>query len=136
MITTNHYWPVAEKGVLAVRGSACAATDEAPFFDSCALGGVDAFRGYVATEFIDNALLSAQIEYRGRLTNRLGFVAFAGIGGVGDDLGKALGGELKAAVGIGARIRLSKTFPVDYAIDVSHNEAGESILYISVGQRF
>jgi len=136
VFTANYYWSVLEKAVLAVRGAACASTDEAPFFDSCALGGVDAFRGYVATEFIDNALLSAQIEYRGRLTDRLGFVAFAGIGGVGDNLGEALGNEIKGAVGIGARIRLSKTFPVDYAIDVSHNEAGESILYISVGQRF
>lgn len=136
VLTSNYYWPVTEKGVLAVRGSVCASTDEAPFFDSCALGGVDAFRGYVATEFIDNALLSAQVEYRGRLTNRLGFVAFAGIGSVGDDFGDALGNDLKVAVGIGARIRLSKTFPVDYAIDLSYNEAQESILYVSVGQRF
>lgn len=136
VFTSAHYWPVAENGVLAVHGAACAASDDAPFFDSCSLGGVDAFRGYVATEFIDSALLSAQIEYRGRLTDRLGFVAFAGIGGVGGDLGQALGNDLKVAGGIGARIRLSKTFPVDYAIDVSYNEAGESILYISVGQRF
>ena len=136
VFATNRYWPVAEDGVLAVRGTVCAASDKAPFFDSCALGGADAFRGYAATEFIGSALLSAQIEYRGRLTKRLGFVAFAGIGGVGDDLGKALGNDLKLAGGIGARIRLSKTFPVDYAIDVSYNDAGESILYISVGQRF
>ena len=136
VFTTSRYWSVAQSGVLAVRGAACAASEKAPFFDSCALGGVDAFRGYPATEFIDRTLLSAQIEYRGRLTKRLGFVAFAGIGGVGSDFGKALGDEPKVAGGSGARIRLSRTFPVDYAIDLSYNDAGESILYVSVGQRF
>lgn len=136
VLATSKYWPVAADGVTAVRGTACAATDQAPFFDACAIGAVDAFRGYPATEFIDEALLSIQAEYRGRLTKRLGIVVFGGVAAVGDDFGAALGSDLKAAVGVGTRIRLSKKFPVDYSIDFSFNQRREGILYISIGQRF
>ena len=136
LASARRYWPVGDNGVLAVQGVACANSKDAPFFDSCALGAVDAFRGYVSTEFIDDALVSAQIEYRGKLIGRLGFVVFAGVGSVGGDIAEVFQSDLLAAIGLGARIRLSKSFPVDYAVDVSLNERGDSFLYVSVGQRF
>lgn len=123
-------------GVLAGRVTACSASSDAPFFDACALGATDSFRGYSSTEFIDDALLSFQAEYRGQLYKRLGYVVFAGAGAVGPDLGAAAGGSYRTAAGIGIRYRLSKTFPLDYAIDLAANERGESLLYVSVGQRF
>ncbi|MEM1078724.1 MAG: hypothetical protein AAGI09_09385 [Pseudomonadota bacterium] len=43
---------------------------------------------------------------------------------------------VRGAVSLGARIRLSKSFPVDYAIDLSRNSDGESLVYVYVGQRF
>ncbi len=136
VISGSKYWSVTPNGVFAAHAVACRAGDNAPFFDSCSLGVTDSFRGYVSTEFLDDALTSVQAEYRGRLTKRIGFVAFAGAGSVGDDLSEAAGGSFKVAGGVGLRIRLSKTFPLDYAIDVSTNDRGEELLYISVGQRF
>ncbi|WP_424973716.1 BamA/TamA family outer membrane protein [Dinoroseobacter sp. S124A] len=130
------YHPVFDRGVLAWTVTGCSATEDAPFFDACSLGGTDAFRGYGATEFIDSALMSGQIEYRGRLVGRLGYVAFAGLGGSGSRLGSVFDAGLRGAAGLGARIRLSNSFPVDYAIDLSRNSDGDGLLYVYVGQRF
>lgn len=130
------YSPVFREDVFAWQVVACAASDEAPFFDACSLGGADAFRGYSPTEFIDDALFSVQAEYRGRISRRLGYVVFAGAGSVGGDPGDALTSDYRLAGGVGARFRLSRKFPLDYAIDVSINQEGDNVLYVSVGQRF
>ncbi|MDW4497226.1 BamA/TamA family outer membrane protein [Sulfitobacter sp. D35] len=130
------YRPVFSEGVIAGRLTACAAEEAAPFFDSCAIGPTDGFRGFSSTQYLDDALFSVQAEYRGRITNWLGFVVFAGAGSVDDDLAGAVTGEYQTAAGLGARIRLSKSYPLDYSIDYSINNDDEKLLYISVGQRF
>lgn len=134
--TASGYLPVFDQSVLAGHAVACRASDNAPFFDACSLGVTDNFRGYVSTEFLDTALVSVQTEFRGQLVGRLGYTVFAGAGSVSNDIGSALSGDFRAAGGVGLRIRLSKTFPLDYAIDLATNERGTQLLYISVGQRF
>ena len=99
-----------------------------------ALGGTDAMRGFNVTRFLDLSMLSAQVELRGRLTERLGAVAFAGTGAVGESL-DALDSNGMAA-GLGVRYRVSKKFPVEFAVDVASNDEDEQTLYIYVGQRF
>lgn len=134
------YSPFLENDVFAWTVNGCVASENAPYFDACSLGGTDNFRGYGATEFIDRTLLSLQAEYRGRihgiLGDRLGYVVFAGAGGTGGSFGDVFENDLKYAYGVGARFRLSRSFPVDYAIDVSRNDTGESLVYVTVGQRF
>ncbi|MEM8630083.1 MAG: hypothetical protein AAGF74_02485 [Pseudomonadota bacterium] len=136
VISAAGYRSIFGDGVIAGRVVGCAASDDAPFFDSCAIGPTDGFRGFPATEFLDNALFSVQAEYRGRLSKRLGYVVFGGAGSVAEDFSDALGGSYQLAGGLGARIRLSRKFPVDYAIDVSFAEDGAQLLYLSVGQRW
>jgi hypothetical protein len=130
------YRPVFDTGVLAGQIVACKADKDAPFFDSCAIGPSDSFRGYASTQFLDNALVSVQAEYRGRFNDRFGFVVFGGAGSVAGTLGNALSGSFQTAAGLGLRIRLDKDLGLDYDIDYSINEASEKYLYISVGQRF
>ena len=134
ILTYDTYLPTSDTGVVAIRMVGCSAPGRVPFYDLCSLGGTDAFRGFNITQFLDNALLSTQIEYRKRLGKRIGVVAFGGVGAVGgglDDLD-----DVGSAVGLGLRYRVSKTFPVDFAVDGSINEDGDRLLYISVGQRF
>ncbi len=130
------YRPVGEHGVLAARVSTCAADDGAPFFDKCALGMNDGFRGFSVTQFLDNRAASAQVEYRHRFGTRIGGVLFAGAGTVGPHYKDFGFGGLHGAAGLGLRYRVSKKFPVDFAVDGSRNSLGENTLYISVGQRF
>ncbi|MEI4235309.1 BamA/TamA family outer membrane protein [Roseovarius sp. D22-M7] len=134
VLTYDRYVPTSETGVIAIRAVGCAAPGRVPFYDLCSLGGTDSFRGYNITEFLDNALMSTQIEYRKRLGKRIGVVAFGGVGAVGgglDDLG-----DVGAAAGLGLRYRVSQKFPVDFAVDGSISEEGDSLLYVYVGQRF
>ncbi|THF89408.1 MAG: hypothetical protein E8G75_06725, partial [Sulfitobacter sp. SK025] len=67
ILTYDTYLPTSDTGVVAIRLVGCSAPGRVPFYDLCSLGGTDAFRGFNITQFLDNALLSAQIEYRKRL---------------------------------------------------------------------
>lgn len=136
VLAASNYFPVFGDSVIATHAVACAASDDAPFFDACALGLTDNLRGYISTEFVDSALFSVQAEFRDRLTDRIGYVVFAGAGSVGDTFSDALSQDYKGAAGVGLRFRLSKSFPLDYAIDIAVNDRGEDLLYISIGQRF
>lgn len=128
------YVPVGERGVLAVAATACKASRAAPFFNMCSIGASDKLRGYAAGQYIDNALLSAQAEFRLRLSKRLGVVAFAGASAVGSDLSD-LGSPVYAG-GAGIRFRLSKDYPLDFSIDQTINGDGESSTYVYIGQSF
>lgn len=130
------YKPVFEKNVIAVRAVTCAASENAPFFDSCALGGPDAFRGYPVTQHIDSRLLSFQIDWRGEFTQRFGYSVFGGVGAVGASYEDMFANDYLAAVGVGARYRLSKDFPLTFSIDATVNKSGDQLLYVYIGQRF
>ena len=134
ILTYDTYFSTSDTGVVAMRLVGCAAPGRVPFYDLCSLGGTDAFRGYNITQFLDNALVSAQVEYRKRLGKRFGVVAFGGVGAVGNGL-DALD-DVGSAVGLGLRYRVSRKFPVDFSVDGSLNEDGDRLLYIYVGQRF
>ncbi len=134
ILTYDKYFSLGENDVVAIRLTGCSAPGRVPFYDLCSIGGTDAFRGFNITQFLDNALVSSQVEYRKRLGKRLGVVAFGGIGGVGGGF-DALN-NVASAFGLGLRYRVSKKFPVDFAVDGSINDEQDSVLYISVGQRF
>ncbi|MEX0339184.1 MAG: BamA/TamA family outer membrane protein [Arenibacterium sp.] len=130
------YHTLGPETVLAARGSICAASDNAPFFDKCSIGFSDAFRGFSPTRFYDNRLVSGQIELRHRLGNRFGMVAFAGAGWTGSEFGKLGDAGTRVAGGAGLRYKLSKSFPIDFSVDYTANNDGENFLYVYVGQRF
>ncbi|MDK3072454.1 BamA/TamA family outer membrane protein [Sedimentitalea sp. JM2-8] len=132
----SHYVAVGKNGVLAAMASTCAASSDTPFFDQCALGGTDSFRGFSFTQYLDDRSASVQVEYRQTLTPRFGGVVFGGAGLVGPTYGQLAEGGTHGAVGIGLRYRVSKKFPVDLSVDVTRNTIDENQLYIYVGQRF
>ncbi|GGH25660.1 Surface antigen [Cribrihabitans marinus] len=130
------YRPIGSNGVLAGRLSACGASDETPFFDQCSLGATDGFRGFSVTQFLDRRSVSAQLEYRHRFGDRFGAVLFGGAGRVGDSFGNLDADGTHSAVGLGARYRVSRKFPVDFSVDLSRNNEGDDVVYVYVGQRF
>ena len=131
------YQPVGDRNVVAAQIAACGVEDDTPFYLSCSLGGTDSFRGFSSTEYIDNALVSVQLAWRGRIGNsRFGYVAFAGAGKVAEDFGSFGSTDAHTAAGLGARYRVSQKFPVDFSVDVAYNDEDEITTYIYVGQRF
>jgi hypothetical protein len=129
------YTPVGENGVFAANFTACTTSDGTPFFNLCGVGTTDGLRGYSAGQFLDNALLSAQAEYRHRFSQRWGGVGFAGVSAVGDSFGDLSSGPYFGG-GLGVRYRLSKKFPLDFSTDITLNDAGDSFTYIYIGQSF
>lgn len=132
----DNYFSIFERSVIATRFAACQASDSTPFFELCSIGGTDNFRGFPFGELLDQNLLSGQIEFRGRMGKRFGYVAFAGIGGVASDFGALNSDTISSAGGVGLRYRLSKKTPLDFAFDVAVNSNGETTSYITIGQRF
>lgn len=135
-VNYTHYHSLSEKTVIAARATACAASNETPFFDLCSLGGTDNFRGFSATQYYDQALLSGQIEIRQQLSDRFRAVAFAGIGATGEDFGDFNSEGLHIAGGVGLRFKLSRKFDADFSLDVAYNDEDDETIYIYVGQRF
>ena len=136
VLKLDGYQPLGERNVLAGRVAACAASEDAPFFDACFLGGVDGFRGFSVTENIGTRLLSLQASLRGRWGGRFGYEVFAGAGSVEDTTLSEISNETRYAGGLGLRYQLTKKFPLDFAVDWTINDAGEEVVYIRVGQAF
>lgn len=132
----DYYHPLTADSNLAFRGVVCAATDETPFFDQCSIGATDNMRGFNSTQFLDLRSTSLQAEYRHRFGQKWGAVVFGGIGWTGETFTTLTDGGSHSAIGLGARYRVSKKFPVDFSVDVSHNNLGDDQIYIYVGQRF
>lgn len=136
VLTYNHYLPLGDRNSIATRFAGCTASKDTPFFDQCSLGGTDGFRGFSPTEFLDDALLSAQAEYRHQFSNRFSGVAFAGFGNTGSDFASISDTDVRYAGGLGVRFQLSKKFKAVFSVDMSYNDRKEDLLYIYVGQRF
>ena len=130
------YKALSDTTVLASYFSTCGASSDAPFFDKCALGAVDSFRGFSSTQYYDQRSLSVQLELRQRFGQRFGAVAFAGTGMTGSSYGTLSSGGLHSAAGVGLRFQLTKKFKTDFSVDVSYNDEDEQLVYIYVGQRF
>lgn len=130
------YYPVGERTVLSGRATGCGSSEDTPFFDKCSIGITDNFRGFNATRFLDDRMMSFQVEVRHRFTNRIGGVAFAGVGWSGDEFDDFWDNGSNTAAGVGVRYRVSRNFPVDLSVDVARNDLDDDLLYIYVGQRW
>lgn len=132
----DFYRSLSETGVFAGRLSVCAASSDTPFFDTCSLGFSDNFRGFDPLRYLNSRLLSGQIEYRQRIGKRFGVVAFGGLGYTASSFGDLFDNGDRIAVGLGARYRVSKKYPLDFSLDFTTNNDQEEYVYIFIGQRF
>jgi hypothetical protein len=136
VFSLSGYLPSGEDGVIAAKGVFCGASEDAPFFDTCGVGFVDGARGFSALSYLSDYSASLQIEYRGRLSNRFGYVTFASTGGGGESIQDISTDNGGYAAGLGIRYRLSKQFALDYSVDYALNSDGDGLLYLYLGQRF
>lgn len=135
-IDVRKYFPFAQKkDVMAFQVYSEMHFGDVPFNLMALLGGPERMRGYRQGIYRDRSMMVYQIEYRSRLFwKHFGVVAFANVGGIGDDFIEAnsyprftFGGGLRIAVLPEERyfIRL------DYGV-------GESTqgFYIAIGEAF
>jgi hypothetical protein len=134
-LSYNGYRAVGEHHTLAWRLAGKVTTGRPPFFSLPWYGsGVD-LRGYTPGTYIGKSLAAAQAEWRWQATQRIGLVAFGGVGGVWGDVSIFEQDDFLPAGGVGLRWRLTEKFRVNFRIDYAWGKDDE-VLLISVGEAF
>lgn len=129
----NYYFPLNEQAVLASRIATQYVSSDAPFFIYPAFGRESDLRGYQMGSYRDQFLIAAQTEYRHRFTERIGAVAFAGIGSVSPDF---FGWEESLwSVGAGFRWVVAPKNDISLRVDIARGR-DETIYYVGVGEAF
>jgi hypothetical protein len=99
------------------------------------LGGSDIMRGFYSGRYRDKDLIATQAEYRRQLTNKWGFVVFAGLANVSDKLSDFDFSFLKNSLGLGLRRVLDKKERVNLRLDVGFGD-GQPNFYVNIAEAF
>ncbi len=135
-LSENHYFSLASKDVLAVRGMLCSEQGEdVPFFELCQFGALGDIRGYEPGRFRDRRMFAVQAEYRRILTPRWGFTAFAGVGQVAPSWKSFSTENLLPGGGVGVRFNLAKHDRINLRADVAYGNTGWSWTF-ALGEAF
>lgn len=129
----NRYFSLTERATLAVRVATEYVGGDAPFFVVPAFGAGSDLRGYQTGTYRDRFLFAAQAEWRQRLSQRWGAVAFAGIGTVAPEFGRW--GESLPAAGVGLRWVAAPKNNLSVRVDAAWGR-GENEFYVSIGEAF
>jgi outer membrane protein assembly factor BamA len=130
-VVFNHYIGFKEKNVIAVEGCGRFAYGDAPFF---ALSNMN-LRGYSFGTYMDNLMLTGQVEYRRDLWWRLGMAAFAGMGEVSPEWSSFNWENVVPSYGAGIRFRLSRNNPVNLRVDFAFTDDDFAVL-LTLGEAF
>jgi hypothetical protein len=132
-IAANRYASIGPSTVLALRAASEYAGGDAPFFLYPAFGSQSDLRGYESGTYRDRFLLAVQAELRHRFTDRIGAVAFAGIGTVASDF--ADWGPSLPSAGLGLRYVLAPKYGMSLRVDVAVGR-DDTQFYVSIGEAF
>jgi hypothetical protein len=106
ILDARHYQALTGSIVLALQVFGSAVGGSPPFYMYPALGGDNIMRGYYEGRYRDKFYWAAQAEFRVRLTNRWGIVAFVGAGDVSGEFSGFRLKDTKPSFGLGIRFML------------------------------
>lgn len=129
------YWLHGERDVLALNATACAASENAPFYDICLIGANKNLRGFVTGQYRDRSMLTVQAEYRKQLAESWGVVLFGGLGEVAPEFGQFTASNVRTSAGFGVRWLASPPHGVRLSVDLAWGE-GDSAAYFYIGEAF
>ena len=133
-VAVNHYRPVRDSDVLALRAMVRTTDGDAPFFLMSQFGGGTDLRGYPSGRFRDRMMYALQSEYRWHVSRRWILTGFAGFGEVAGKFSD-FGDDFLPAAGVGARFVLSQKHKVGLSTDVAVGNDGWEF-YFGVGEAF
>lgn len=93
-------------------------------------------RGIYLGRFRDRHELMGQIDYRGHLKGRFGYVAFGSAGSVFGSPGNALGDRVVFTYGAGLRFNVNPADPLNLRVDYTLSSFGESGLSVGATEAF
>ena len=109
---------------------------DVPFDLQPTLGGAQLLRGYFGGRFRDRSLYALQGELRVGHWNRLGAVAFAGLGRVTNGLEALTLADLHFNYGLGLRLQLSAEEKLHVRADLGFAEDGGTGFYLAFQEAF
>ena len=101
----------------------------------CKFGQGGDLRGCIGGRYRDQVMFTAQAEYRWQFYKKWGVVAFAGVGGVDEDLGGFDFENPLPSAGVGLRFMLSKENRLNLGVDYAVGKDSDA-WYFSVGESF
>lgn len=135
-VELKHFSAFTENHVLAGNFYINAAGGDIPFYRLPALGGSAHMRGYFYGRYRDNVYSMFQLEYRQYFWWKLGFVVFAGVGDVANQLHKFRLDELKYSFGVGLRFLFDEDNRVNLRADIGIGMDGNSGIYFGIEEAF
>jgi len=134
-VNSRRYWAFLTDHVLAVQVFLQTVGGNPPFYKLPALGGSRVMRGYFEGRYRDRDYFAWQIEYRQYFWWRFGFVAFAGMGDVVDDLTRLALHYLKPSYGAGLRFLFNEEQKINLRVDVGFGK-GTNGVYFGIEEAF
>lgn len=135
-IDVRYYKKLFKGQVLATNLYINSVSSNAPFYKLPALGGQNRMRGYFQGRYRDNNYITLQTEYRQYFSKRMGFVAFGGIGDVGNEITDLSLKELKYSFGGGLRYLFNKKENVNLRMDIGIGQDGNTGVYFGIEEAF
>jgi len=127
----RYYYQTRGPIVIAADLNGCTKRGEFPLWDTCRLN----LRGFPVTEYLGKTSAYGQVEGRWRAYKRLGFVAFAGWGYVGQSFSDARANQRVPSYGAGVRFMVLESKRVNFRVDYARS-ASTSAWYVAVGEAF
>ena len=109
---------------------------EAPFFGLPMVGGNRLLRGLFEGKFRDKNLVLVQGEYRVKLLERWGAVAFSGFGNVFSQDNPFKLNQTKLTYGVGGRFQLSEKEKLNLRLDFAKSPNEDFQIYFTFGEAF
>ena len=134
-LTFNKYFAIGRRMVLATNTVMNLNSGDTPFIEMARVGGNSILRGYAQYRFRDYNFIASQIEYRYMVWNKLGFVAFAGLGDVFNKTQDIESEQLKYSLGGGLRVALDSKEKINLRVDYGVGR-GNTGVYVSVTEAF
>ena len=134
-VNARRYWAFSPDHVIAVQVLLQTVGGNPPFYKLPALGGSRVMRGYFEGRYRDRDYFAWQVEYRQYFWKRFGFVAFAGMGDVIDDLTRLALRYLKVSYGAGLRYLFNEEQKINLRMDIGFGK-GTNGVYFGIEEAF
>jgi outer membrane protein assembly factor BamA len=128
----SHYMELDDALVLAGQLRAAQTTGNAPFFMLPFIN----FRGFPAGQYLGESVAQGQAELRWNIWERIGAVAFGGIGSVMADAWQPHTASRGYGAGLGVRYEISEVDRLNVGLDVAYGSTGDVTYYFRIGEAF
>lgn len=131
----SYYQTLTNWAVLAFNTYNSFVGGNAPFQQQSLLGGEGRMRGYYLGRFIDKNMAVLQTEARFEIYKRLGAVAFASAGALGNENQFLRLNQTRYTYGAGLRFKINKADHLNLRLDYAWGQ-NTSAFYFTVGEAF